>query len=184
MDVGRSPPSASFGAFQSSFSALQPSAFLRHRPPSLGWPVVRSAPMASFYRPAPAPISARLVSPRHPRLNTRQAKIRIPVTFDVVASDSTDIGSDTRSAGRDRVHDGASRQRPLNLDPSVPGTRPEPRGQFQAETTPSSRDAYATSACCSFNSRVAARSKRRRRISDCGTGAGSSWRWAQLRQHG
>ena len=36
-----------------------------------------------------------------------KAEITIPVAFDVAASDSTDIGADTRRAVRDRVHDGA-----------------------------------------------------------------------------
>jgi CRISPR-associated protein Cas1 len=36
-----------------------------------------------------------------------KAEITIPIAFDVAASDSTDIGADTRRAVRDRVHDGA-----------------------------------------------------------------------------
>ncbi len=36
-----------------------------------------------------------------------KADITIPVAFDIAASESTDIGSDTRRAVRDRVHDGA-----------------------------------------------------------------------------
>jgi CRISPR-associated protein Cas1 len=36
-----------------------------------------------------------------------KAEITIPVAFDVAAGNSTDIGSDTRRAVRDRVHDGA-----------------------------------------------------------------------------
>ncbi|MER7282069.1 type I-E CRISPR-associated endonuclease Cas1e [Dactylosporangium sp. NPDC000244] len=36
-----------------------------------------------------------------------KADITIPVAFDVAASDSADIGADTRRAVRDRVHDGA-----------------------------------------------------------------------------
>ncbi|MEV5822908.1 type I-E CRISPR-associated endonuclease Cas1e [Micromonospora haikouensis] len=36
-----------------------------------------------------------------------KAEISIPVAFDIAASESTDIGSDTRRAVRDRVHDGA-----------------------------------------------------------------------------
>lgn len=36
-----------------------------------------------------------------------KAEITIPVAFDVAASGSTDIGSDTRRAVRDRVHGGA-----------------------------------------------------------------------------
>ncbi|MDG4798125.1 type I-E CRISPR-associated endonuclease Cas1e [Micromonospora sp. WMMD1082] len=36
-----------------------------------------------------------------------KAETTIPVAFDIAASDSTDIGADTRRAIRDRVHDGA-----------------------------------------------------------------------------
>ncbi|GIF16283.1 type I-E CRISPR-associated endonuclease Cas1e [Actinoplanes teichomyceticus] len=36
-----------------------------------------------------------------------KAEVTIPVAFDIAASDSTDIGADTRRAVRDRVHDGA-----------------------------------------------------------------------------
>ncbi|WBB79298.1 type I-E CRISPR-associated endonuclease Cas1e [Micromonospora sp. WMMD882] len=36
-----------------------------------------------------------------------KAEVTIPVAFDVAASGSTDIGSDTRRAVRDRAHDGA-----------------------------------------------------------------------------
>jgi CRISPR-associated protein Cas1 len=36
-----------------------------------------------------------------------KAEITIPVAFDVAATESTDIGADTRRAVRDRVHDGA-----------------------------------------------------------------------------
>ncbi|MGW0505747.1 type I-E CRISPR-associated endonuclease Cas1e [Micromonospora sp. NPDC003241] len=35
-----------------------------------------------------------------------KAEISIPVAFDIAASESTDIGADTRRAVRDRVHDG------------------------------------------------------------------------------
>jgi len=40
-----------------------------------------------------------------------KAEVTIPVAFDVAASDSADIGADTRRAVRDRVHDGTILER-------------------------------------------------------------------------
>ncbi|MEV6813998.1 hypothetical protein [Micromonospora sp. NPDC051296] len=45
------------------------------------------------------------------RCRSLQADITIPVAFDIAASGSTDIGSDTRRAVRDRVHGGTLLER-------------------------------------------------------------------------
>ncbi|KAB1139354.1 type I-E CRISPR-associated endonuclease Cas1 [Micromonospora sp. AMSO12t] len=61
-----------------------------------------------------------------------KAEITIPVAFDVVASGSTDIGTDTRRAVRDRVHDGAILARCVR-DIRMLLFQPQPGGEIEDE---------------------------------------------------
>jgi len=59
-----------------------------------------------------------------------KAEITIPVAFDVAASDSTDIGADTRRLIRDRVHDGAILTRCVR-DIRTLLLQPQPSGEIE-----------------------------------------------------
>ena len=61
-----------------------------------------------------------------------KAEITIPVAFDVAASDSADIGADTRRAVRDRVHDGAILSRCVR-DIRTLLLQPQPTGPIEED---------------------------------------------------
>ncbi|MEU7874300.1 type I-E CRISPR-associated endonuclease Cas1e [Dactylosporangium sp. NPDC049140] len=63
-----------------------------------------------------------------------KADITIPVAFDVAASNSTDIGADTRRAVRDRIHDGAILSRCVH-DIRALLLQPHPTGEIDDEET-------------------------------------------------
>jgi CRISPR-associated protein Cas1 len=61
-----------------------------------------------------------------------KAEITIPVAFDVAASGSTEIGTDTRRAVRDRVHDGAILNRCVR-DVRMLLLQPQPTGEIEED---------------------------------------------------
>lgn len=63
-----------------------------------------------------------------------KAEITIPVAFGVAATDTTDIGADTRRAVRDRVHDGAILERCVR-DIRMLLLQPQPSGEIEEDTS-------------------------------------------------